>query len=427
MSNWKTVPLGQLCEIKIGGTPSRAEPKFWATEKQLGFPWVSISDLREKVVFDTQEEITVAGVRSSNVKLIPRDTVLMSFKLTIGRVARAGRDLYTNEAIAAFVPKSSNLNIDYLFHTLPSVASSGIADTAVKGATLNKAKLINLLLPLPESAEQNTIASVLNQVDTVIDHTESLISKYQSIKQGMMHDLFTRGVDENGELRPPYEEAPELYKKTELGWVPKDWDESPLLDVVPKAEYGISVSLDDGHGIPVLRMNNLENGLMKLDDLKYCTSPEAGELRLCDGDVLFNRTNSLEHVGKTAIWQGELPLASFASYLVRLVPTKEKLLPDFLNLWLNRAEIQTRIRQFATPGVHQVNINPTNLRRVEMARPRQIDEQKKIVARVSDVLKIIESETACLIKLQAIKSGLMHDLLSGKVRVPFTQSNQKAA
>lgn len=81
---------------------------------------------------------------------------------------------------------------------------------------------------LPDEVAQEKIAEVLVTIDEAIEKTEDLIAKYEQIKQGMMHDLFTRGVDQNDKLRPSYEDAPELYQETEVGIIPKDWDVMPL-------------------------------------------------------------------------------------------------------------------------------------------------------------------------------------------------------
>ena len=82
------------------------------------------------------------------------------------------------------------------------------------------------ILPItcPPLPEQRKIAKILTTVDNLIEKTEALIAKYQSVKQGLMQDLFTRGLDQHGHLRPPYAEAPELYNKSELGWIPREWE-----------------------------------------------------------------------------------------------------------------------------------------------------------------------------------------------------------
>ena len=100
---YETVDLGELVEIVIGGTPNRRNRAYYYNGKYL---WLSISEMHGNVIYDTKEKINDLGVQKSNVKLIPKNTILLSFKLSIGRVAISGKDLYTNEAIAGLIPKN---------------------------------------------------------------------------------------------------------------------------------------------------------------------------------------------------------------------------------------------------------------------------------------------------------------------------------
>jgi type I restriction enzyme S subunit len=168
-------------------------------------------------------------------------------------------------------------------------------------------------------------------------------------------------------------------------------------------------------------MMNFFNGEADLSDLKYSDAIEAQTLRLRPGDVLFNRTNSIDHVGRTGIWRGQLDEASFASYLVRLVPDPRRLSGEFLNRWLNGERTQIRIRRWATPGVHQVNINPTNLRKTLVALPASVYEQERastVLIRHDQHEQSVRIELA---KLRTLKQGLMDDLLTGRVRVPVPE------
>lgn len=269
-----------------------------------------------------------------------------------------------------------------------------------------------------DTDSQTTIARVLRGLDTQIEATEALIAKQERVRAGLTHDLFTRGIDEHGQLRPPREQAPHLYRQTELGWVPKGWNVSPLRKLVPRAIYGISDSLsDDPSGVPILRMNNIQVGKIDVAELKFSSKILPSNLFLRPGDVLFNRTNSMEHVGKTAIWNGEIEMASFASYLVRLEPDTAHLKAHFLCYWLNRPHVQIIIRRYATPGVHQVNINPTNLRRISCAHPLDTTEQLEITKLIARSDVIIETNVAMAKMLRLQKSGLMQDLLTDKVSV----------
>ena len=103
---FKEVKLEDTCDVLIGGTPKRAVKKYFIGGKNL---WASVSELNGNTINDTKEYLTDEGVKNSNVKLLKKGTVLMSFKLSIGKTGICGKDMYTNEAIAAFVPKIPKL------------------------------------------------------------------------------------------------------------------------------------------------------------------------------------------------------------------------------------------------------------------------------------------------------------------------------
>jgi hypothetical protein len=122
-------------------------------------------------------------------------------------------------------------------------------------------------------------------------------------------------------------------------------------------------------------------------------------------------------------WTCQLSCVSFASYLVRLTPYPNIMTPPFLNMWLNLPETQLRIRQYATPAVHQVNINPTNLRKILVKIP-PVPEQAAITRIINQMEATVAIERTCFDKLRLLKSGLMQDLLTGKVRVNVDESTE---
>ena len=232
------------------------------------------------------------------------------------------------------------------------------------------------------------------------------------MRLGIVDDFLTRGLDSTGSLRSSTELV-----ATEAGSRPASWKVSSLGRFVPLAEYGTNLSMGDlKEGLPVLRMNNIQDGEFDLSALRYAPTHAVERFRLQKNDVLFNRTNSWEHVGKAAIWRRDEAGPAFASYLVRL-HCGAQLLPEFLHLWLNWAPVQRAIRQFATPGVQQVNINPTNLRRAVIAVPDTIDEQQAIVDRVDAIAAAIVRHRGEREKLANLRYGLRDDLLTGRVPV----------
>jgi type I restriction enzyme S subunit len=308
--------------------------------------------------------------------------------------------------------------LGHLLQSQQSKAYISLSATGTSGSMKNlpKSRLLALPVAWPPRQEQDRVAEILDTVDEAIRKTEESIAKLKQVKQGLLHDLLTRGIDDNGELRDPAR-YPEQFKDSVLGQIPAAWNLISLGEVVPRAVYGISVSLDGGDGIPVLRMNNLRDGEADLSELKYSASEEAQNLLLRPGDVLFNRTNSIDHVGRTGIWRGQLESASFASYLVRLEADPARLTGEFLSRWLNWEATQIKIRKYATPGVHQVNINPTNLRRTALAIPASLHEQEGVVAILTALDRRLKAEKLERESLLYLKVGLTDDLLTGRVRV----------
>lgn len=181
---WVSYAMGQLARITMGRTPSRIQSKYWGH----GYKWLSISDLKGRTVADSKEEITAAA--ASDMEVIPAGTLLMSFKLTLGRLCFAGTDLFTNEAICAF--RDLKANPELVYYALQRVDFSLVGKQAVKGYTLNKESLaaVSVLLPSDKN-EQTAIATILSDMDTEITALEARLTKARHLKQGMAQALLT--------------------------------------------------------------------------------------------------------------------------------------------------------------------------------------------------------------------------------------------
>jgi type I restriction enzyme S subunit len=193
---WEVVRAEEDFEITIGRTPRRNQLRYWDRNNETDNFWATIEDLKERFVTTTKERISDEGVRAYHMRKVPEGTVLVSFKLTIGRVAIAGRPLYFNEAIAAFLPKlNCRFNRDFLFyalHLLPIWAEQqNLIDPAVKGSTLNKEKLQRLLLPLPPLEEQKQIAEMLGTIDAAIENERRYLGVLEKCKRWLLDNLLT--------------------------------------------------------------------------------------------------------------------------------------------------------------------------------------------------------------------------------------------
>ena len=194
---WETKRLEKIAEIAIGRTPSRSISSYWGS----GYNWLSISDLKKKVVCESEEQITELATKF--MRIIPKGTLLMSFKLSIGRLCFAGCDLFTNEAICSF--QQLQANADFLYYVLGETDFSLYGKQAVKGYTLNKESLKVVEVRLPEFKEQIAIAQVLSDMDAELAALEAKRDKTRDLKRGMMQELLTgrtRLVPTNGNSLP---------------------------------------------------------------------------------------------------------------------------------------------------------------------------------------------------------------------------------
>lgn len=164
----KWVPISQAFDLQMGKTPSRDVPEYWNNGDH---DWVSIKDLGsyEKYVGRTSETISERGRAESGIKPVPANTLLMSFKLSLGKAAITTRETYTNEAIMAFLDKGTyDVDIDYMWHQFRSKDWSAGTNTAVMGKTLNKKTLGSTLIRVPPMAEQREVAKRLDFVERVL-------------------------------------------------------------------------------------------------------------------------------------------------------------------------------------------------------------------------------------------------------------------
>lgn len=193
-TNWQLKKLKDVCDIKIGGTPSRKNPIYFNGDNL----WVSVSELKSNIITDTKEKITKVGIENSNVKLIPKDTVLMSFKLSLGKVAISGRELYTNEAIAALIPfDESNLNYKYMFYLIKGKFVNLEKGNNAMGKSLNSKDVANIVIPLPTVEVQKQI----------VKECELLDEEFNSIRMNQdEYDLKFRKIFEKFDIKVLEEE-----------------------------------------------------------------------------------------------------------------------------------------------------------------------------------------------------------------------------
>ena len=165
--------LGEVCKFDIGGTPSRSKNEYYENGNNL---WVSVRELNGGYIYDSKEKITDLGVQKSSVKLFAKDTILFSFKLSIGKTAIVGNPLYTNEAIAGILSKNNDLlNNKYLYYYLTINDFSKLGSGILGNGSLNKKSLEQIKIPTPSLERQKEIVEYCDYNDTLIKQLEKEI------------------------------------------------------------------------------------------------------------------------------------------------------------------------------------------------------------------------------------------------------------
>jgi type I restriction enzyme S subunit len=309
---------------------------------------------------------------------------------------------------AAMELQHARLSFDYQLKAHPSVI-----------------KKLYTFVRLPFRRQQR-IAEILSTIDEAIEQTEALIGKTQQIKAGLMHDLFTRGVTPDGQLRPPREEAPQLYKESPLGWIPKEWEVTTLgtcSEFVTSGSRGWGAYYVD-EGPLFVRIGNLtrEHPNLRLYDLVHVRPPLSSEgqrTRLIPGDLLMSITADLGIVGVVPAELGE----AYVNQHIALVRVKSVLAASrWLGHWLGGPQAQAIIRRFDDPGA-KAGLNLPTVRTFPVLLPSR-DERGAAEARLDSADGAIRAAQISVQKLRVLKAGLMHDLLTGRVRVPVADVQQ---
>jgi type I restriction enzyme S subunit len=465
-AHWRWVVLAEVAEFSIGKTPPRADSSYWYPEDHN---WVSIADMKHYgTITETKEKVSeLAAQDVFRQRFAEPGSILMSFKLTIGKVARAGIRCFHNEAIISVLPPDSEL-ADYLFRFLPIFAALQTSNNAIKGSTLNKGLLTWLPIALPPLAEQKRIVAKVDELMALCDRLEAQQAEREAKHAVLARAALARFAEAptpaNLEylFHPSFHIDPADLRKAILAMAvrgtlveqdPKDKSAQELLATLNETRASLAkaqrvrlpkpvpeVSADDAphplpdswawcrigqialvvdYGtshkadlnvaeVPVYRMGNIVGGKVVNDNLKYVSAKidDLPGLYLKNEDILFNRTNSYELVGKSGLYKGEDDVATFASYLIRIRVPSAYILPEFITLAMNSPYYRaTQIEPEVVQQCGQANFNGSKLSATVVPLP-PLAEQRRIVTKVDALMALVDRLEAQLAESRS-RAGLL--------------------
>ncbi|RQP12292.1 MAG: restriction endonuclease subunit S [Chryseobacterium sp.] len=380
---WEIKKLGDICTIQLGKTPYRKSPKFWDKEKTSGNVWLSISDLKHgQTISESEEHISDLGAK--DVVKIPKGTMMLSFKLTLGRVSFAGCDLYTNEAIASLLNLKKEIDKDFLFYyfTLFDWDKAAEGDIKVKGKTLNKKKLNELEIIVPPLPEQQRIVSILDEAFAAI--TKAKANAEQNLKNAKeLFESYLQGVFEKRGDGWEERKVNEI-GNAQTGTTPKTAEKENYGDFIPF----IKPADVDFSGIGDIRYDN--EGLSEIG-LKKGRKMESGSiLMVCIGAT----------IGKVGFAKCEVS----CNQQINSLTVKKEFEPKFIYYAMTSKEFQEKVLLEGKGAQATLPIiNKSKWENLTLSFPKSKTEQQTIVRQ----LDALRAETQ---KLEAVYQKKIADL-----------------
>ena len=287
---------------------------------------------------------------------------------------------------------------------------------------LNRLPLAGTRIPIPSLGEQRAAAAIHDTVDATIRQTEAIMDKLKQVKQGLLHDLLTRGIAANGELRPPQSQAPDLYRDSPLGWIPTEWDVGGIaryLDAdsgIKPGPFGSSIKKENYSttGFKVFGQEQVIAGDQDLGDyfVPLRKFQELQDFAVAPGDVLISLVGT---IGKVLVLSEPLRPGLINPRLMRLRPNRREALPEFVGLLIASEVYARQVLANAGGGTMPV-INKRIVSRIQVP-VLPLSEQVEVWRAMLAADRRIDTEQETLAKLAKKQSGLMDDLLTGRVRV----------
>ena len=372
------VKLKDAFNLQMGKTPSRADLSMWGGNNK----WISIADIgsAKKYISSTKECITDEGVSRSGIKVVPEGTVIMSFKLSIGKTAIVSEDMYTNEAIMAFIDNGTYcIDPNYLYHLCCGTDWTQGGNKAVMGLTLNKATLSEMEIELPTIEEQREIASKLDQLDAIIEKRHDELNMIEQLVKSRFIELFGDPI------------------RNEKGWPIVTLGEVAEIRIGP---FGSLLHREDyivgGHALVnpshIIDGNICTDDNLTVSDEKY---EELSAYRLSIGDLVLGRRGEM---GRCAVVYEDGLLCGTGSIIIR---PKEKMKPYFLQNIISSPGYK-RIIEDKAVGVTMMNLNvpivssltipllPIDMQEQFIAFMHQTDKSKLVVQQSIDQLETLK-------------------------------------
>jgi type I restriction enzyme S subunit len=412
--DWDIKPISEFADVSSGGTPNRKNKDYW----NGNIPWVTTTLIDGKEINAAKQFITEKGIIGSATKWYSAGTLLMAMYgqgKTRGKVSTLGIDATINQACAGIAVKRL-LDSQFLLHYLIG-RYDDIRNLSNSGGQENLSGEIikHIFVPVPKKVEQTAIANALSDVDALITSLEKLIAKKRAIKTATMQQLLT------GKKRlPPFDQAHNGYKQTELGEIPEDWQCIDAKEAINFfGGFGFSSKLAASSGVRWLKIANVGLNEVKWDAESFLPErlkSDFEEYSLNAGDIVMALTRPIlsDKLKVARIESADTPVL-LNQRVAKLEPKSFHKI-DFLYYVVQRLDFVAAMN-LSMAGTDPPNIGTVALGKIKIISPGKGEEQNAIAIVLDDLDKEIEMLEHRLNKTQQLKQGMMQELLTGRTRL----------
>jgi type I restriction enzyme S subunit len=406
---WPMVKLSEICDLTMGRTPSRSDRSLWDPNKLSSNVWVSISDMPLSPmsrIADSKEYIS--DLAATKFPVVPKGTLMMSFKLSVGRTAIAEIDLRTNEAIMAFRKLDSvRINLNFLGYYLSffnwSFHMQG--DEKLLGATMNKAKLQNMEVPLPPLDEQKRIVAKLDEalgnLDQVAQNSKSALNQIDSLWGSYLESMFSQNPESTLSHAASFGRMGEALTLGEL-----TRNTRPICYGVLKPGPNVD------SGVPLIKIQDLDAMTVRTNKIQLISNEldqEFARSKLIGGEILLSIQGT---IGRVAICPDDLAGANISRTLALISPDS-RMDTKYLAYYLAYLGIA---KLFKAGGTTRDSLNISDIREISIFVP-PLDEQKQIVSKLDDLkLQINSFRTAKQGRIEeanSLRSSILSSAFAG--------------
>ena len=414
-SHWTLNKVKHNFSFKTGFTPPSGKTEYYENGTHV---WINISDLQEKEVHDSVNKLTDKALEDYKPEIVPKGSLLYSFKLSVGRVGFNTIDCYTNEAIFSIDPNGS-ANLNFFYYSLPEQIIKNANENIYGAKILNQELIKNAFLVAPPPEEQTAIAAYLDrktaEIDELIADKKRLLELYEEEKTAIINQAVTKGINPDAPMKDSGIEW--------LGEIPEHWDTVNFNHYV-FLRHGYQFRNFDftSTGIKVIKITQLKaSGELEVNDVSYISEDRLDEFRdilIVEGDILMALTGGT--IGKI-IRAPKIEEPLLQNYRVgNFFPKNDLITKDFL-FWVLSSDLILKQIFYDQRETGQPNIGKEDFGRMFFVLPSSTNEQDKIVEFIKSEINRIDAKKAKTKKLIDLlteyRTALISEVVTGKIKV----------